>query len=190
MHADGAVHAVVGDDDDDRQPVFDRRHELHAGHLEAAIAGERNDQAVRVQKLGGNGRRQAVAHRPRCRRQFGPELPVAPEAVNPDGVIAGAVADDRILRQAFAEIAHDPCELDVARRRGRFGKGKIIRMRRLEFVAARLMLWLQPADRRHERRAVRDDAEGRRIDPSNFLRVRIDVNQRLLRLRNVEQAVA
>ena len=54
MHADGAVHAVVADDHDDRQPVFDRRHELVSGHLEAAVAGEGDDRPVRMQQLGGD----------------------------------------------------------------------------------------------------------------------------------------
>ena len=74
MHPDGAVHAVVADDHDQRQPVFDRGHELQPGHLEAAVAGERDDRALGMLQLGGDGRGQAIAHRTRGRREFGADI--------------------------------------------------------------------------------------------------------------------
>jgi hypothetical protein len=63
-------------------------------------------------------------------------------------------------------------------------------MRGRQRVAAWLMPRLQPADRGGECSAARNDAERRRIDPADLLGIGIDVNQRLFRLRNVEQAVA
>ena len=190
MHPDGAVHAVVADDHNQRQPVFDRGHELQPGHLEAAVAGERDDRALGMLQLGRHRRGQAISHRARGRRELGAKLPVAPEPMHPDGIIAGAVADDGVVGQAIAQTTHDLRELHVAGRVRRLGKGQIVGMRRLDVVGTRPMLRLQPLDRTGKGRAACDHAERRRIDAADLFGIGINMNQRLPWLRNIEQRVA
>ena len=50
VHADGAVHAVVDDHDDDRQVVLHGGREFLAGHQEVAVAGK-GDHGARRQAL-------------------------------------------------------------------------------------------------------------------------------------------
>ncbi len=50
---------------------------------------------------------------------MGAEAAEAEEAVNPGGIIAGAVAQDGIGRQVFAQPHHDRAEIDAARLLGR-----------------------------------------------------------------------
>ena len=51
VHADGAVHAVVRDHDDDRQVVLHGGREFLSGHEEVAVAGKSDDCALRRQRF-------------------------------------------------------------------------------------------------------------------------------------------
>src|SRR6516162_3561536 len=55
VHADGAVHAVVDDDDDHRQAVLHGGCELLPCHQEIAVTGKRDDRALRCQPLHSDG---------------------------------------------------------------------------------------------------------------------------------------
>ena len=70
MHADGAVDAVVDDDDDDRQVVLHRGREFLAVHLEASVAGEGDDLALR--ETAPWRRRRRACHSPSSRRSARP----------------------------------------------------------------------------------------------------------------------
>ena len=66
-----------------------------------------------------------------------PEAAEAKEAMNPGGIIAGAVADDGVVGKIFAQPHHDRAEIDGARLLGRrLRPGQIIGVRRFG-VAAR-----------------------------------------------------
>ncbi len=104
MHADGAVDAVVDDERDDRQVVAHGGREFLAVHQEAAVAGKADHLALGKEPLGGNGSRQAIAHRAGRRRGLRVEAAEAMEAVQPGGVVAGAVGEDRIGCSVLASI--------------------------------------------------------------------------------------
>ncbi len=124
VHADGAVHAVVADDHDDRQVVLHGGREFLAVHQEIAVAADRDDGAVRIQPLHRHRRRHAIAHRARGRRDMGAEAAEAVEAVDPGGVIAGAVAEDRVVGQVVAQPDHDLAEIDAAGLRRRLCRSR------------------------------------------------------------------
>src|SRR6478736_1639496 len=96
MHADGTVHAVVEQDDDDRQIVLNGSGELLPGHLEIAVAGKCNDRSLAIQPLCRDRRRNAITHRAGCRRKLSAEAPVGPEAMQPGRKVARAVAEDSV----------------------------------------------------------------------------------------------
>ena len=102
--------------------------ELLAVHHEAAIAVPGDDDPLRIDGFGGDGGRHAIAHGTAGRRQLGAEAPVAVEAVQPGGVVAGAVGEDRIARQMLAEIAHHLAELHGPRGLGRLAVSKVVGM--------------------------------------------------------------
>src|SRR5207248_2829783 len=60
VHADGAVAAIVDDDQDEGQPVLDGGGELLPGHQEVSVAGEADHQALRMHRLRGHGGGHAV----------------------------------------------------------------------------------------------------------------------------------
>ena len=131
VHPDRPVHAVVDDQHDDRQLVLDGGRELLAAHQEVAVAGEAHDQAIRVDELGGDRGRQAVAHGAARRRELRREAAELVEAVRPDGEVAGAVREDRVLRQPLAQPRHHLAHLHVA------GPGRVLHAR--EVVGVRLL---------------------------------------------------
>ncbi len=114
MGADGAVGGVVGDDDDDVGAVLGRRRQLLAGHQEIPVAGEADHLAPGVDQLGGDGRGQAIAHRPGGRGELGRPCGVPVEPVQPSGEIAGAVADDGVRRQRLGHVRDDLRKVHLA----------------------------------------------------------------------------
>ena len=74
VHADRRVHPVVDEQDHDRQLVLDSGRELRRAHDEVAVAREADDDAVGMDELRGNGRRQPVAHGARARARLRSEL--------------------------------------------------------------------------------------------------------------------
>ena len=93
---------------------------LHGGgeflpvHQEIAVAGEADDDAVGIQLLGGDRRRQAEAHRAAGRPELLLEPAKAQEAADPDREIAGAGGEDRV-GDAAAQREHDLAQLHRAR---------------------------------------------------------------------------
>ncbi len=70
VHADGAIHAVVDQDHDNRQLILDGGGEFLAMHHEAAIAGEAYYGFRGVDPFGAHCRGQAIAHGARGGRQL------------------------------------------------------------------------------------------------------------------------
>src|SRR6266567_6362209 len=129
VHADGAVHAVVDHDDDDRQLVLDGGRELLAAHEKAAVAGEAHYAALGIEPLSRDRGGNTVTHRARDRSELGREAAEAIEAVNPAGIIAGAIAQDRLRLEPLAQVDHDLAEVDRARNGGRLLRpGQVIGM--------------------------------------------------------------
>ena len=113
VHADGAVGAVVDDDDEQVGAVLRGGRQLLAVHQEIAVAGDANDRAVPEADRGSDRGGQAIPHRPRCRRELGRHAAVAPVAVPPAREIAGAVADDRVFRELLAHCRDAWAEVEL-----------------------------------------------------------------------------
>ncbi|OIQ79966.1 hypothetical protein GALL_382800 [mine drainage metagenome] len=193
VHADRPQHAVVDDDHDHRGAVLHRGGELLRVHHEAAVAGEADHVALRRGQLGGDRRRQPVAHRAVGRRQFGRRAAVAVEAVHPDRVVAGAVGDDGVVGQRRPDVGDDRGEVDaVAGERRRGDVGQVLGARRACPVgpARRCGRHRQRGQRLRGGRSVGFDRQRRPVHAAEFGRVGVDVDQRLPRLRCVDQGVA
>ena len=89
------------------------------GHQEAAVALEIDHRPRRVRELGGDRRRQPVAHRAGGGGELRAVALVLEVAVHEGGVVAGAVGDDAVLGQHPRDGAHDVGELHRARQRNR-----------------------------------------------------------------------
>src|SRR6185295_19628431 len=94
MHADGAVHAVVDDDEHGRGAVLERGRQLLPVHQEAAIAVERDDDSIGMHQLRYHSRRRAVPHGAAGWRELRAKAPELVKAMRPDRVVAGAVAEN------------------------------------------------------------------------------------------------
>src|SRR5262249_15582688 len=192
VHADGAVHAVVGDHDHNRQVVLHGRRELLAGHHEIAVAREGDDRALGHESFGGNRGWHAVAHGAGDRRELRGIVSVTPEAVNPDVEVSSAVTHDGIGRQHVAKSGNDLAEVDRARhRRGLIGPG--------DEVGVRGWRRRGPGGRVRARQAFEwsrkggprgMDGEGRAVDAAKLLDAGIDMYERLLRPGDVDEGVA
>ena len=98
MHADGAEHLVIEDDDDHARLVLHGGGKFLAIHHVFAIAGKGDHGTLRMHDLRRHAGRHAIAHGAVGRRQLRAHAAVAVEAVRPRGVIAGAVGQDGIKR--------------------------------------------------------------------------------------------
>ena len=90
--------------------------EFLAGHHEAAVTGKTDHLTIAVQSRGGDRGRQAVAHGATGGRQFGPIVAVGVEAMEPDSVVAGAVAENGVIVQGGIKILDDGMQLDLTGR--------------------------------------------------------------------------
>ena len=106
MHADRAEHAVIDQQHDQRRIVLHRGGKFLAGHHEVAVTGDRNHHALRMPQLGGDGRGHRIAHGTRGGCQLGLVAAMPIEAMNRRGEVAGAVGDDRVLRQHLVHMQH------------------------------------------------------------------------------------
>ena len=113
------------------------------------------------------------------------------EAVDPGGVVAGAVGDDGVGREEIAQGADDLGQLHRTGDLHRRAPGKVVgadggalrgpdgRGRRLE-----------AGERCRQFRHARIDGQVRGIDAAQLLGARVDVHERLSRRRHLEKGVA
>ena len=97
---------VVEHDRDDRDVLFERRHQPVHRHGKPAIADNRDDRPVGMHELGAERGGDAEPHRPRAGRlqkTLGPLGLV--EMRHHDAVLAGVAGDDRVLGQAALQFA-------------------------------------------------------------------------------------
>ena len=81
-------------------------------HLKIPVTGEADHAATRVGDLGRDGRRQAVAHGARLRREQPRPRAKAEEFVRPDGEIPRAVGQHHVFGQALTQEGHDSGHID------------------------------------------------------------------------------
>ena len=147
-----------------------------------------DDDALRMQQLCGNCGRDAVAHRARARSELRAAAAELVEAVRPDRVVAGAVRQHRVVGQPVAQVAPSPRR--TRGRRGAWGAGGSRGTPRAPARAAR-----RGARRRPGAAPPRTAGEPETIaqvglvDAAELVRVGVDVDQRLLRARRLEQRV-
>ena len=84
-----------------------------AMHHETAVAGKGHRHAIGTGDLGGHRRRHAIAYRARGRRQLR-AIALVEIAMDPGGVIAGAVTDEGVFRQITVEPADNLAHLHIA----------------------------------------------------------------------------
>jgi hypothetical protein len=119
-----------------------------------------------------------------------PEAAEAKEPMNPGGVVAGAVADDGVVGKILAQPDHDRAEIDGARLLGRsLRPGQILGMCRFG-VTTRRARYFEILQRRGKSRRRGVDRQRRAVDAPKLFRAGMDVHERHLRPRNVEQRVA
>ncbi len=177
MHANRPVHAVVGDEDDDRRAVLAGGGELRHAHQEVAVTRDAHDVAVRMDELRGDRGRQPVPHRAREGRELGAVATEGVEAVGPHGEVAGATRDDRVRSEPLAQDGHDVRHLHGAGQRPPLERLEVRGVRRVHVVSAPVER-LERVEGSREAWARRDDAERRLVDAAQLVRVRVDVDQR------------
>ena len=173
VHADGAVHAVVHDQNHHGGIRLHGCGEFLAGHLVAAIAGEADHGARRASELGGDGGWQTVAHRTGGGSHLRAVTAEAVEAVHPAGIVAGAVGENGVGFERFAQNLHDVGHGEPAR--GGMGQlGPVeIGLVQVADVGAALAAGLR---RGKEWQWASVDAEHAGMHAAGFVGVGVDVN--------------
>ena len=115
MHPDRSIHAVVDDDEHDRESILNGGRELLTVHQKATVAVPGKNDAIAMEEFCRDGGRDAVAHRARIRRELRSVRSKAKVPMDPARVIARAVGDDRVVRKALVEPADDLPQVDVTR---------------------------------------------------------------------------
>ncbi|MNL32355.1 hypothetical protein D3C87_1542000 [compost metagenome] len=161
-------------------------------HHEAAITGKADDFALGKQLFGGDRCRQAIAHGAGGRSGLGVVFLEAMEAVQPGGVVACAVCEDRIVGDVIFNPGHDRPHMDLAgtglRRRRPFEIGVV--HGRLSLGPKRQGRRFEVLDRRDKFCRAGADRKVRAIHAANLFRIREDMDEFLARVGDVDQRVA
>ena len=191
MHADGAVHAVVDDHKDDIQLALNGSGELLPVHLKTPVPIPRHHDTLRMGRLGRDRRRDSVSHRAVVRSELGPETAMAIEAMQPHRVVACAVGQNRVLRQALAQLRHHLPQIELTGHRPRLLPRQIVAVRLAGVCEpGRVRNGCHLRQRGCKCRHRRLYGERRLEHASELLAARVNVNERLRRLRRAEQRVA
>jgi hypothetical protein len=110
VHADRPEHRVVDDDHNHAQSELDGGGEFAAAHEQASVAGEADHGALPVDCGRSQSSWLAVAHRAVTWSELGAEPAELEEALDPDGVVAGAGGDHRVIWSVLADVLDDPRE--------------------------------------------------------------------------------
>src|SRR5690606_13500928 len=106
VHAYGAVDAVIDKNDDDGKLILNCRGEFLSMHHETTVSGKTDYGFGRVQPLGGDRRRQAIAHRSRGRSQLRAVALEVMKAMQPSRIVPRAVAQYGVGRQYGFQMRH------------------------------------------------------------------------------------
>ena len=135
MHADRAVHEVVGADHDRLAAVLEGGGDLEAAHAEAAVADEADHRALGVDEARRHHGRHRIAHRARGRPELALRPAVVEIALRPARVVARVDGGNRVLRQERRQLAHRAREVESAVVGRRLDRAEIIAPRLLEMRA-------------------------------------------------------
>ena len=190
VHADGAVHAVIADQDQGPRAIEHGGGDLLAGHAEGAVAEEGHCLALRVGDTRRHRRRHGVAHGPAGRPEQQPAAAIVEEALGPGAEISAVHGDDGVRAQPFVEQPHHMAHVHVPS----VGTGRRVFLE----VPAGVRRPIAPPVPVHANRRggggelghARMDSQGGPEDTPQFVLVRVNVNQLLLRIGGVDQSVA
>ena len=98
VHPDGAPRGVVHDQNHRQGACLDGRPQFRERHLDVAVPGETDDGPVRVDHLGGDGCRKAVAHGAVLRGQEPGPRSVEQKLVGPHREVASPVGHHHVVR--------------------------------------------------------------------------------------------
>lgn len=184
VHANGAVDTVVRNQDDDVRTVLNGRSKLLDHHLQATVTGQADNVTIWRFEFGSNRRRQSIAHRAGGRRKLRAPSPVAIVAMEPGSVIAGAIGEDRIVREHPIEVADHTLHAQITGRRLRFLPGLITATTTFDVAG--------PVSGRRKRCVGQRDGHRRwsagnrnvgMVDTAKLISVGMNMDERLMRLR-------
>ena len=193
VHTDGAEHGVVQQHHDDVQAVLHGGGKFLAVHEEVAVAREDHHLALRPQAFASYPCGQAVTHGPAGGCQLAGIGGEGPEAVDPGGKVACAVAEDGVGGQHVLQVLHHLAHLQLAgdTDRCRVAPGQVLGTRR---VGVRLPRHsgLRAHRTQSGREGLRCGVDGlcRAVQLAQFVRVGVDVHQRLRGVGDGQQLVA
>src|SRR5690606_11801936 len=107
VHAYRTVHAVVEHKHNYIQPVLYGSGKLLTMHQEAAVPGKADNLPLWHDTLGAYGSRRSVAHRAGGRSQLGIKMIEAVKAMQPGGIVAGAIGQTGVWLKMGFMIRHD-----------------------------------------------------------------------------------
>ncbi len=159
--------------------------------MKSPSPGDADDDPVRMERLGGERGRNAVAHRARPRRELRPVLAELVEPVRPDGEVARAAGEDGVRGQAPAQEGHHLGEVEVAGKRPRLEVREVVGPRGAHpLLPRRRFDRKDPLERGRELGQVGHDRQVRVVRAAELLGIRVDVDERLRRPGKAEQRVA
>ena len=143
--------------------MLHRRRELDRRHHEVPVAGDADDDPVRVERLGGERGGNAIAHRARPGRDLRPVLAELVEPMRPHGEVARAAGEDGVRGQVPAQEGHHLGQVEVAGKRPRLEVREVVGSRGARPVLPRRRFdGKDPLERGRELGQVGHDRAGRR----------------------------
>src|SRR5690606_4547077 len=148
--------------------------------------------AVPINVFCGDPGRDAIAHRARSRCRPSVKPAVAVEAMHPRGKVASSVADDGVMRKHLLQMLHDRSHKHASRTccgwRGPF-KVALMKLGSPICPCGRAA-WGGLRECIGEAARARIDCNRRSIDTPELFRVRVHMNELLVRIGALHQRVA
>ena len=191
VHADGAIHPVIENQDDRCSPVEHRGRDLLTGHAETAVADTADHHAIRVGDLGANCGRDRISHGAAGRPKQETAAAKTQKPLRPATEVARVDGHHGIIGQEVIEVCHHPPKIQrtaIDRRRSPtlVARARLFGRRLPSAAVDRIQVLGGGGELVHRR----VNGEGSFEDPSQFPGPGMDMNQRVARLRDVEQGVA
>ena len=107
MHTNGRVDSIVDHDNNNIGLVLHRCRQFLAIHHEIAVASKRDHGSIWIHQFRRNGGWHAVAHRAAGWRKLRPIFAKTIKTVKPGRIIAGTIANNRIVSRILFDCFDD-----------------------------------------------------------------------------------